>query len=86
MEKETLKDDNGDIIFHEDGNPQSNMIGVLTTMILKHWCGTENEISDKHALILMNSKCTSMTHYDDFHREWMQRINEVADGKNMIWK
>ena len=50
MEKETLKDDNGDIIFHEDGKPQSNMIRSLTTMILEHWCGTENEISDKHAL------------------------------------
>ena len=51
MAKETLKDDNGDIIFHEDGKTLSNMIGALTTMILEHWCGTENEISDKHALI-----------------------------------
>ena len=62
------------------------MIGALATMILEHWCGTKNEISDKHALILMISKCKSMTHYDDFHREWMQHIYEVADSKNLLWK
>ena len=73
MEKEVLRDDARDIIFHEDGKPQSNMIGALTTMILEHWCGIEHEISDKHSLILMNSKCKSMANYDDFHREWMQR-------------
>ena len=84
MENEVLRDDAGDIIFHEDEKPQSNMIRALTTMILEHWCGTEHEISDKHSLILMNSKCKSMANYDDFHREWMQRIYEVADSKNLL--
>ena len=86
MEKEVLIDDPGDIIFHEDRKPQRNVIGALTTMILEHWCGTKHEISDKHSLILMNSKCKSMDNYDDFHREWMQRIYEVEDSKNMLWK
>ena len=27
-----------------------------------------------------------MANYDDFHREWMQRIYEVADSKNLLWK
>ena len=27
-----------------------------------------------------------MIHYDDFHREWMQCIYEVAYTKNMLWK
>ena len=62
------------------------MIGDLTTMILEHWCETEHEIPDKHALILMSFKCKSMDHYDDFHREWMQHIYEVADIKNILWK
>lgn len=36
------------LFYHENGQPQSNMIGALTTMILEHWCGTEKEIADKH--------------------------------------
>ena len=27
-----------------------------------------------------------MANYDDFHREWMQCIYEVADSKNLLWK
>jgi hypothetical protein len=41
MEKEVLRDESGDVIYHENGLPQSNMIGALTTLILEHWCGTE---------------------------------------------
>jgi len=27
-----------------------------------------------------------MLEYDDFHREWTQRIYEVKDSKNILWK
>jgi hypothetical protein len=37
------------------------MIGALTTLILEHWCGTEEELADKHELILMNIKCRKMS-------------------------
>jgi hypothetical protein len=33
MEAETLKDEQGDIVYHSDGTPMSNMIGALTTLI-----------------------------------------------------
>jgi hypothetical protein len=62
------------------------MIGALTTLILENWCGTEQEIVDKHALILMNTKSKKMSQYDDFHREWAQRIYEVKYSKNILWK
>ena len=56
MEVETLKDEQGDIVYHSDGTPMNNMIGALTTLILEHWCGTETEIADKHEIVLMNMK------------------------------
>lgn len=56
MAEEIVKNGAGDVLHKEDGNPQSNMIGALTSIILKHWCGAESEISDKHSLILMNLK------------------------------
>jgi hypothetical protein len=64
MESETLKDEQGDIVYHADGTPMSNMIGALTTLILEHWCGTEKEISDKHEIVLMNMKCRKMSEYE----------------------
>jgi hypothetical protein len=85
MEKEVLKYEIDDAIYHENGNPQRNMIGSLTTLILRHWCGTEKEIAEKHSLILMNMKCRKMSHYEDFHQEWTQRIYEVKDIKNFLW-
>lgn len=33
MENEILKDEAGDIIHNVDGDPQSNMIGALTSFI-----------------------------------------------------
>lgn len=27
-----------------------------------------------------------MLEYDDFHREWTQRIYEVKDSNNLLWK
>ncbi len=86
MEQEVLKDESGDVILHDDGAPQSNMIGALTTMILEHWCGTEHELADKNRIILLSMKCKSMAYYDQFHNEWMQRIYEVEDSKNLLWK
>lgn len=61
MEKKILKDESGDAIYHENGLPQSNMIGTLTTLIIEHGCGIEQEIADKHASILMNMKCKKMS-------------------------
>jgi len=43
-------------------------------------------MADKHALIMMNMKCKTMSQYDDFHREWTQRIYEVKYSKNILWK
>jgi hypothetical protein len=34
----------------------------------------------------MGMKCKRMSNYDDFHREWTQRIYEGKDIKNMLWK
>jgi hypothetical protein len=73
-------------VYHADGSPMSNMIGALTTLILEHWCGTETEISDKHETVLMNMKCRKMSEYEQFHKEWVQRIFEVKDSKNLLWK
>lgn len=64
----------------------NNMIGALTTLILEHWFGTETEISDKHETVLMNMKCRKMLEYEQFHKEWTQRIFEVKDSKNLLWK
>jgi hypothetical protein len=86
MESESLKDEQGDIVYHSDGTPMNNMIGALTTLILEHWCGTETEISDKHETVLMNMKCRKMSEYEQFHKEWTQRIFEVKDSKNLLWK
>lgn len=85
MENEQVKDENGDIVF-KDGQAENNMIGALTTFILEHWCGTKQELSDKHAIILMGMRCKRMSNYDDFHREWTQRIYEVKDSKTLLWK
>jgi hypothetical protein len=62
------------------------MIGSLTTAILEHWCGTESELADKHELILMNMKCRKMLEYEEFHKDWTQRIFEVQDSNNLLWK
>ena len=62
------------------------MIGALTTAILEHWCGTESELVDKHELILMNMKCRKMSEYEEFHKDWTQRIFEVQDSNNLLWK
>jgi hypothetical protein len=35
MEAETLKDEQGDIVYHSDGTPMNNMIGALTTLIIR---------------------------------------------------
>jgi hypothetical protein len=66
METETLKDEQGDIVYHSDGTPMNNMIGALTTLILEHWCGTETEISDKHEIVLMNMKCRKCQNMNNF--------------------
>jgi hypothetical protein len=86
MEAEVLRDEQGDIVYHTDGSPHNNMIGALTTTILEHWCGTESELADKHELILMNMKCRKMCEYEEFHKEWTQRIFEVQDSQNLLWK
>ena len=39
MEKEVVKDEQGDIMFNPDGTSQCNMIGALTTLIYEHFCG-----------------------------------------------
>jgi len=31
-------------------------------------------------------KWKKMSQYDEFHREWTQRIYEVKDSKNILWK
>jgi len=71
MAEEIVKDVVGDIVYNEDGNPQNNMIGALTSFILEHMCGAETEISGKHSLVLMNLKCKKMSQYEDFHRDWV---------------
>ena len=62
------------------------MIGALTSFILEHWCGATVEIANKHEMILMNLKCRKMSQYEDFHRDWTQRIYEVKDSQNSLWK
>jgi hypothetical protein len=84
--KEQVKYENGDIVFKEDGPTKNNMNCALTTFILTHWCGTEQELPDKHVIILLGMKCKRMSNYDDFHRGWTQRIYEVKDSKNLLWK
>jgi hypothetical protein len=86
MESGVLKDEEGDIVYHPDGTTVNNMIGALTTLILEHWCGTKNEIADKHEIVLMNMKCRKMSEYEQFHKEWTQRIFEVKESKNLLWK
>lgn len=86
MENELLKDEAGDMIHNSDGDPQRNMIGALTSFILEHWCGGELQISNKHEIILMNIKCNKMSHYEDFRRDCIERIYEVKDRKNLLWK
>ena len=49
MAKEFVNDEQGDIVLHEDGSAQINMIGALTSIFLENWCGSETEISDKHS-------------------------------------
>jgi hypothetical protein len=61
------------------------MIGALT-LILEHWCGTVEELADKHELILMNMKCRNMSEYEEFHKDWTQRNFEVQDSQNLLWK
>lgn len=56
MEKEESKDEVGDIVLKEYGFSHNNMVGALTTHILECWCRTEEEIVDKHSIILMNMK------------------------------
>lgn len=34
----------------------------------------------------MNLKCQKISQFEDFHRECMQRIYEVKDYKNILWK
>lgn len=34
----------------------------------------------------MNMKSKIMCQYDDFHREWIERIYEVKDRNNLLWK
>jgi len=86
MEEECLKDTNRNIIHTADGSVQSNMIGALTSMILEHWDGFEEELANKHEVILMILKCNKMSQFGDFHRDWVQRIYEVKDSKNLLWK
>jgi hypothetical protein len=31
-------------------------------------------------------KCRKMSEYEQFHKEWTQRIFEVKDSKNLLWK
>lgn len=83
MEAEILRDEQGDVVYHIDGTPHNNMIGALTTTILEHWCGTEAELADKHELILMNMKCRKMSEYEEFRKDWTQRIFEVQDSQNL---
>ena len=86
MEQEVLKDENGDIKFHEDGRPINNMIGALTALIQQKFCGDDPNISDQNEMILMNLKCKNIKQYEDFHRDWIQRIFMVKDPKNLLWK
>lgn len=86
MEKEVVKDENGDVEFHSDGTPINNMIGALTPLIQEHFCGSWPTVSDKHELVLMNLKCRNINQYEDFHKDWMQRIFLVKDPKNLLWK
>jgi hypothetical protein len=86
MEAEILRDEKGDVVYHLNGTPQNNMIGALTTLIIEQWCGTKEELADKHEMILMNIKCRKMSKYEEFHKEWTQRIFEVKDSQNLLWK
>jgi len=44
MEKKIVIDEGGDIVHNEDSTTQKNMIGVLTTLILKHLCGLSKKM------------------------------------------
>ena len=67
MEAEVLKDENGDVKFHEDGTSMNNMIGALTTLIQQTFCGDDPNISDQNEMILMNLKCRNINQYEDLH-------------------
>lgn len=84
MEAEVLKDENGDVRFHEDGKAMNNIIGALTALIQQTFCGDDPKISDQNEMILMNLKCRNINQYEDFHRDWMQRIFMVKDPKNIL--
>ena len=84
MEREVLKDENGDVMFNLDGTSINNMIGALTTMIQEHFCGVDVTLSDKHEMVLMNLKCRNINQYEDFHRDWIQRIFLVKVPKNVL--
>jgi hypothetical protein len=34
----------------------------------------------------MNMKCRKMSEYEEFHKDWTQRIFEVQDSQNLLWK
>lgn len=86
MAEEIVKDEAGDVVHDENGDPQNNMIIALTSFILEHCCGAKSYISYKHSLILMNFKCKKMSQYEDFDRDWIQILYEVKDSKNLLWK
>ena len=86
MEQEVLKDEQGDIRFNDDGTPQNNMIGALTALIQEHFCGADFALTDKNELILMKLKCRNINQYEDFHRDWIERIFLDKDPKNILWK
>lgn len=86
MEEEIFKHENGDVIHNPDGTTISNMIGALTSMILEHWCGSETKIANKNEVILMKLKFHKMSQFEEFYKDWIQRIYEVKDSKNLLWK
>ena len=69
MIEELVKDEVGDVVHKFEGKPHNNMIGALTSMILKHWCGLKTEILKKNAMVLMNLKCNKMSRHEYFHRD-----------------
>lgn len=74
MEGEFVKDEAGDVIHNENGDPQNNMTGAIASFILEHWCAATIEIANKHEMILMNLKCKKMSQYEDFHRDWTPNL------------
>lgn len=64
--------------------PQNNMMGALTSMIMEHWYGVENEVSNNDSIVLMNLKCKNTSQYQDFRRDWVQRIYEANDCKKLL--